>query len=122
MRFNPDLLRHCWFLAGPTASAMSLTISYTGSSSATVNIAYSGAFGMSDGYVYDLVSGSLPPGLTLISAGLIVGTPSVAGSYPFTVRLTDASGNTANFAFTIAVRSAITADGIGGGGAGRIRR
>ncbi len=38
---------------------------------------------------YSLVSGSLPPGLTLGSTGLISGTPATAGSYSFTVRATD---------------------------------
>jgi hypothetical protein len=35
-------------------------------------------------------SGSLPPGLTLSSAGVISGTPSLSGSYAFTVKVSDA--------------------------------
>ncbi len=42
-------------------------------------------------YEWILSAGSdpLPPGLTLSSAGLISGTPTASGTYPFTVRVTD---------------------------------
>lgn len=49
------------------------------------------------------VSGSLPPGLSLSSAGAITGTPTTAGTYPFTVKVTDSASNTATGAFSIAV-------------------
>jgi len=38
---------------------------------------------------YSLVSGSLPPGLNLSSAGLISGTPTTGGNYSFTIRASD---------------------------------
>lgn len=42
-------------------------------------------------------AGSLPPGLNLIqitnNAAQIIGTPSAAGNFPFTIRVTDANGN-----------------------------
>ena len=42
-------------------------------------------------YSWTLSSGALPPGLGLgPSSGTISGTPTTAGSYPFTVRVTDA--------------------------------
>ena len=41
-----------------------------------------------------VVAGALPPGLTLASSGSIAGVPSVVGSYPFRVRVTDAEGCT----------------------------
>lgn len=37
-------------------------------------------------------SGPVPPGLTLSAAGLLSGTPTTAGSYPFTVRATNPYG------------------------------
>ena len=40
-----------------------------------------------------VVSGTLPPGLSLSSAGTISGTPTTPGNYRFTVRCVDASGN-----------------------------
>lgn len=46
-------------------------------------------------YSFSLVSGpSLPPGLSLSSAGLVSGTPTTADSHGFTVRATDANGCT----------------------------
>jgi hypothetical protein len=51
---------------------------------------------------YSLVSGSLPPGLSLSSGGLISGTPSgAAGTYSPTIRATDTYGATADRAFTL---------------------
>jgi hypothetical protein len=41
---------------------------------------------------WTIVSGSLPPGLTMATNGLISGTPTTAGTYSFTARATD-SGN-----------------------------
>ena len=35
---------------------------------------------------WSLYSGSLPPGLTLYSSGLISGTPTLKGEFSFTVR------------------------------------
>src|SRR5262245_17825493 len=42
-------------------------------------------------YNFSLLSGSLPPGLTLSSNGSISGTPTTTGSYNFTVRVRDAN-------------------------------
>lgn len=41
-------------------------------------------------YTFTLNSGALPPGLTLSTNGVISGTPSVSGTYIFTVRVVDA--------------------------------
>jgi uncharacterized repeat protein (TIGR03803 family) len=48
-------------------------------------------------------SGTLPPGLTLSSSGLLSGTPTAAGSYTFTVAVTDSVGATTSRSFTIAI-------------------
>jgi len=49
-----------------------------------------------------LASGSLPPGITLAANGVIVGTPTAAGTYTFTVTAANALGHdTAQFAITI---------------------
>ena len=37
-------------------------------------------------------TGTLPPGLTLSSGGVLTGTPTTAGSYTFTVTATDTVG------------------------------
>jgi hypothetical protein len=56
-------------------------------------------------YTYDLVGGTLPPGITLSSSGLISGTPtgSAPQPYTFTVRATDPHGCTAVVTYTINV-------------------
>ncbi|MFZ9581286.1 MAG: hypothetical protein ACO3BV_12235, partial [Ilumatobacteraceae bacterium] len=42
------------------------------------------------GITYSKITGTLPTGLSLSSAGVLSGTPTVAGSYTFTVRATNA--------------------------------
>lgn len=44
-------------------------------------------------YTYTLSSGSLPTGLTLSSAGVISGTPTLRGTYTFSVRSQDSVGD-----------------------------
>ncbi len=39
-----------------------------------------------------LLSGTLPPGLTISSGGLLSGSPTIGGSYTFTLRVTDTNG------------------------------
>jgi hypothetical protein len=43
-------------------------------------------------YSVTLVAGSLPPGLSISSAGQVTGTPTALGIYPFTLRVTDSLG------------------------------
>jgi len=66
-----------------------------------VGVAYAGEIGVSDTsyngpYTITLVSGSLPPGLQLSPDGLetsvISGTPTAAGTYDFTVQVTNQAG------------------------------
>jgi hypothetical protein len=56
-----------------------------------------------------VVSGNLPPGLTLTSAGLLVGTPAAAGVYPFTAQAATVSTTpqTVTQAFTITINRAL---------------
>ena len=53
-------------------------------------------------YTWSIVSGSLPAGLRL-SGNIISGTPTTRGTFAFTVRLTDGSGQQATKDFTITV-------------------
>lgn len=56
-------------------------------------------------YTYAVVSGALPPGLTL-SGATINGTPTTAGLYAFTVRSTDSLGSPGTKDHTITVSAA----------------
>ena len=60
----------------------------------TRGAAYSQALTATGGtspYTYALTAGALPTGLTLSSTGTLAGTPTVSGSFSFTVQATDAS-------------------------------
>jgi hypothetical protein len=72
-----------------------------------VGIPYSETIGARDGeggYSYAIQSGTLPAGIIFnVLSGLISGTPTVAGRYRFTIRVTDSSGAFADQAFQIDV-------------------
>lgn len=94
-----------------------LSITTTSLANGTAGNSYSQTVLASGGtlpYTWSLVSGqgTLPPGLSLSAAGAITGTPSTAGTYNFTVKVTDAGSATAQKALSIVVAS-----GGGGGGA-----
>ncbi len=65
----------------------------------TAGTAYSQAFVASGGiapYVYTLTTGALPAGMTLnTTTGALSGTPTVAGTFNFSVRATDSTTGTA---------------------------
>jgi Tol biopolymer transport system component len=65
------------------------------------------AAGGAGGYTWDIAAGSLPGGISLTAAGTpataLSGTPTVAGTFQVTVRLTDAAGATATQALSIVV-------------------
>ena len=74
--------------------------------------AYSQAMAASNGTLplaWDISAGALPTGLTISSAGLISGTPTVTALASFTVRVTDALSRTDTKALTINVTSAFVA-------------
>lgn len=60
-------------------------------------------FGWSMGWTYSLVSGSLPPGLTLTEDGFLDGTPTTIGSSTFRVRLSAPGLPSAERTFTLAI-------------------
>ena len=52
-------------------------------------------------YTFSVTSGSLPTGLSLSSAGVLSGTPTVAGPFTFTVGNADSVGNTGSQIYTV---------------------
>jgi hypothetical protein len=74
----------------------------------TVHVPYSAslaAVGGTPPYTWSLASGSLPPGLNISPTGMITGTPTVSGTFIFTIMVTDSLGGVAlqMFAVTTAV-------------------
>jgi hypothetical protein len=73
---------------------------------ATVGTAYSFAIqpaGGSAPYTWVVTAGSLPGGLNFSGSGQISGTPASAGSFSFTVQVTDANSAKASKQFTLTV-------------------
>ncbi|MEQ8983467.1 MAG: putative Ig domain-containing protein, partial [Deltaproteobacteria bacterium] len=59
-------------------------------------------------HTWTVVTGSLPPGLSLDGGGGVVsGTPTQAGTYPFAIEVEDTNGVTAQGTMTIEVRRAL---------------
>ena len=83
---------------------------------AAENVSYdaelSAVNGAGAGYMWEIIEGSLPPGLEIEPMGTpstrIFGMPTTAGSFDFVVRVTDALGNSSSFLYTIRVAEEIT--------------
>ncbi|MGO9384086.1 MAG: beta strand repeat-containing protein, partial [Mycobacterium sp.] len=58
-------------------------------------------------YTWSVNAGALPPGLSLSSAGVLAGTPTTAGSYPFTVNVVDANNGIATASITLVVSAGL---------------
>ena len=77
-----------------TVAAPTIAVAPTTLPAATRNVAYSQAVTASGGiapYTYAVTAGTLPTGLTLRADGTVSGTPTVAGSYGFTITATDSA-------------------------------
>lgn len=89
--------------ATPTA----LTISTVDLADATVNVPYSrtiSAVGGTTPYRWVVNNGSLPQGITISQFGELSGTPTVAGTSNFVVRVTDANNSVVTKSFSLVVK------------------
>lgn len=73
----------------------------------TVGLAYEASLFPGGGvppYSWSHAAGTLPPGLTVqASPGRVLGTPTTAGTYTFTVRVNDSGGQSATQQFTLRI-------------------
>ena len=95
----------------PSSGPPPLSITTTSLPGATAGSAYSASFGATGGmspYSWTVVSGTLPSGIALQSAGSLSGTTSQSGQFNFTVQASDSSSpkQTATRSFTLTVSSA----------------
>jgi len=85
-------------------AAPAISFTTTTLANATYNAAYSATVAATGGagtLTYAIASGALPTGLTMSSAGVISGTPTVVGTFSVTVRASDAFGDSATQALTL---------------------
>jgi alpha-tubulin suppressor-like RCC1 family protein/putative cell wall-binding protein len=103
--------------------AHTITITTTSLPGAVVAQPYAATLAAAGGtapFTWSVASGSLPPGLSLSTAGSLSGTPTTPGSASFTVTVHDSTGATATAPLTLAVGGpgAIRAGSISAGHAG----
>jgi hypothetical protein len=76
-----------------------------------VGVAYTDTLTAAGGtapYTWSVNAGSLPPGITLTSAGVLAGTPTTAGSYPFTVNVIDQNNGIATASITLVITAGLS--------------
>ncbi|MDZ5637369.1 beta strand repeat-containing protein, partial [Janthinobacterium sp. GMG1] len=91
--------------------AAAFTVSPAGLTPPVIGVPYSQAMSASGGvapYTYALDSGTMPPGITVSSSGVISGTVNATGAYVFSVKVTDSTSGTPltvtkNYSVSIAI-------------------
>jgi hypothetical protein len=93
-----------------TITVTGLTITTATLPSGTVGTSYTATTLAATGGTppYSWSASGLPSGLSISSAGVISGTPAVAGSFSVTLKVTDSAQATATQTFTITVAAALT--------------
>ena len=93
-------------ISGPSAVTAQLILSQQAPPSGQVGVAYTSQLTSTGGtapVAYAAPANALPPGLTLASTGLLSGTPTLYGTYNFTVTATDSGATPATTTATYQV-------------------
>src|ERR1700733_3366560 len=112
--FSLCLLQGCGGGSSPAVVSNPLGLTTLSLAGGTVTLFYSttlaAAGGTGMGYEWTLSTGTLPSGLTLVTSGVLSGTPTASGTSNFTVEVTDSSGAsaTANLSLAIAAPGPLT--------------
>jgi hypothetical protein len=104
------------FTARAVPLAMNITTAYL--PAARANVQYDRTLAATGGapagtLAFSVSAGSLPAGLTLGADGKLAGTPTTAGAYPITVRVSDGQSSEATRQFTLNVCDPVTPMTIG---------
>jgi Putative Ig domain len=95
-------------------NCQTITVTNPSTTAAVYNTAFSQNFTQSGAHgtaTFSLNSGTLPTGLSLTTAGTLSGTPTVTGTFPITVKVTDANGCTGTSAtYNLAVKPQANSD------------
>lgn len=89
-----------------TITCPTITVSPTTLSDGAVGASYNQTLTASGGtapYVFAVTSGSLPPGLTLSTGGVLSGSPTAGGSFSFTVTATDQNQCAGSRSYTVSI-------------------
>jgi arabinan endo-1,5-alpha-L-arabinosidase len=104
------LLQGCGGSSSSSSSATPLKVTAASLPAGTITESYSSTLtatgGTGTGYAWTISAGALPGGLTLASGGILAGTPTAAGTFNFTVEVTDSSGATATGSLGVVIATA----------------
>jgi predicted outer membrane repeat protein len=104
----------CFFTSVPFAFDVvcpTISLSPNPLPAAAIGVAYSQALTANGGqpnYSFSVTAGGLPNGLSLSTAGVLIGTPTANGVFTFTITATDAHGCTGSQTYTLRLSSAPT--------------
>jgi hypothetical protein len=90
----------------PISSTCAAITAVQGSSIGSIQLSASGGTGTG----YSFLATGLPSGITLTSAGVLSGTPTVSGKFPYTVTITDSGGNKGTLSCSVTVSTAPAAN------------